>query len=130
MRTTDPGAVLAEAYSARTGIRSRLKVGEVVRSLRWRAGRVGEENEGGRLGGLLGKGVVKDQAEHAAAGDIIGAHRDLVGLALPVPFDRNEALLGELVLRCARVLSEKGGFRPVLDDALGQLFGRVVGLRG
>lgn len=73
----------------------------MVGSLRWRTGRVGEENEGGRFGRLLGKGVVKDQAEHAAAGDIIGAHRDLVGLAFSVPFDGNEALLGELVLRRA-----------------------------
>ena len=72
----------------------------MVHGLGRRPGGVDEEHEGRGLAGGLGEGVVEDEAEHAALAmaHIVDAHRDLVGLALAVPFQRYEALGGQLVL--------------------------------
>jgi hypothetical protein len=98
----------------------------------WRgAGRIGQQDECGRLGCLLGKGVVEDQTKHAALGDIVGAHRDLVGLAFAVPLYGDEPLLRKLVLCCADIsLGEETGLR--LGDSVCVLLGavEVVGVGG
>lgn len=99
-----------------------LKIGEMACRLGRRAGRICQEDKGGRLGRLLRKGIVEDEAEHAALGDIVGPDRDLVGLAFAVPCYRDEALLGQLVLSGAGIsLSEEAGLG--LDDAVCVLFG-------
>jgi hypothetical protein len=109
-----------------------LEVGEVTGRLGRGASRVGQEDKGGRLSRLLGEGVVKHQAKHAALGDIVGAHRHLVGLASAVPLYGYEALLCELVLGGADIaLGEEAGLR--LGAALGRLFeaaADIVGVGG
>lgn len=54
------------------------------------AGRIGENNKGGRLGSLLGKGVVEDEAVHAttSGADVIRADGDFVSLTFADPFYR------------------------------------------
>lgn len=74
-----------------------LQVWEVVAALRRGASRVGQNNESRRLGRLLGKGVVKDEAVHASCtgSDVIGAHGDLVGLAFANPSYGYEAFISQ-----------------------------------
>ena len=83
-----------------------LQVWEMVAALGRGAGRIGQDNERGRLGRLLGKGVVKDEAVHASCtrSDIIGAHGDLVGFAFANPFYGYEAFVGQKILRIRLLL--------------------------
>lgn len=74
-----------------------------MRRLGRSTGGICQEHKRSRLGRLFRKGIVKDQPEHTPAGDIVGPDGYLVGLALAVPFYRDEALLRELVLRRAAV---------------------------
>ena len=82
----------------------------VVARLGGRIGGVGHEDEGDRLGDGLGEGVVEDQAVHAAlaGGHGVGAHGDLVGIALAVPEHRPQANGGQLLAHDAALVSRHG----------------------